>query len=207
VLGRAAAAGDQAQPQGQDRPAQPGLPGEQPLAGERAQEAVAVGGEAAERERRVDVGHLELQPAAPVVPGDPGPDPHLGAIGHAHRAAGVGEPGVDPPPGGVEQHHGQAGDRRPRQVAVGGGLDQVEPHGAAPPAGVEVADDPSHPDLVGEGGAHPEPDGLAQLGDRPGGVAGVVPQRGRARGGRHAWRAGRATGAAGRGTTSHTPSR
>ena len=102
---------------------------------------------------------------------------------------------------------GQAGQRRAGQVALGRRLDQVEPHRAAPPAGVEVADDAPHPHLVGEGGAQPEADGLAQLGDRPGGVAGVVPQRGRARGGWHARRTGRATGTAGRGTTSHTPSR
>ena len=96
-------------------------------------------------------------------------------------AAGVGQPGVDPAAGGVEQHDRQAGERRPAEVAVGRGLDQVEPDGAAPPAGVEVADDAPHPQLVGERGAHPQPDGLAQLGDRPRGVARVVPQGGRRR--------------------------
>ena len=85
---------------------------------------------------------------------DPAPDPHLGAVGHAHPAAGVGQPGVDPAAGGVEQHDRQAGERRPAEVAVGRGLDQVEPDGAAPPAGVEVADLAPHPQLVGERGAH-----------------------------------------------------
>ena len=138
---------------GSDGPGQGRLPGEQALAVEQAQQPVAVGRQPPEREGRVDVGHLQLQPAAPVVPGDPAPQPHLGAVGHAHPAAGVGQPGVDPAAGRVEQHDRQAGDRRPGQVAVGRGLDQVEPHGAAPPAGVEVADDAPHPQLVGERGA------------------------------------------------------
>ena len=111
-----------------------------------------------------------------------GKHPDLDTVGHAHAAASVGQPGVDPPPGHVEQHHRHGRLHRPGQVAVLRRLDQVEPHRAAPPPGVEVADDTPHPHLVGERDAQAGRHGLAQLGHGPRGIAGVVPQGGRRRG-------------------------
>jgi hypothetical protein len=107
VLGRRARAGHQAQPQRHGRTDQRRLPIQQALGRQDPQQPGPVVRQSPQRERRVDVRHLQLQPAAPVPERDPAPQPHLRAVGHAHGAARVGQAGVDPAPGGVEQHHRQ----------------------------------------------------------------------------------------------------
>ena len=174
MLGGRPAGGDQPHPQGDERASQRLLAPQQALGVEQPQQPVAVGGQAPERERRVDVGHLHLEAAAGRVPVDPALDAHLGAVGHADAAARLLQPAVHPPAGGVEHHDRQAGHRRAGGVGARRRLDQVEPHHAGAPP-VEVADLAPHPQFVGERAPQRQADRLAQVGDRPGRFV-VVPE-------------------------------
>ena len=131
---------------------------EQALGLEPAQQPLAVRGQAPERERRVDGGHPQLDLPAGRVPLEPAPDPHLGAVGHADRAARGLQRALTRAPARWRTAPPAAwpaagGSGRPRARARPG---RTTPWPVA--AAVEVADLALHPHLVREGRAQREPD-------------------------------------------------
>ena len=121
----------------------------------------------AERVGRVDRGHPQLELAAGRVPVEPAPDPHLGAVGHPHAAAGPGEGGVHRALVAGRQHHAE------QALPLVAGLDEREVDVARAGPG-QVADLAPHPHLVAERGPQRVADAVGQLGDRQVG-SGIAP--------------------------------
>ena len=95
-LRRAALAGDEPDPQrAASGSGQPALARRSPSSSSRREQLGPGDLELAQRVGGVDGGHPQLELPAGPVPVEPAPDPHLGAVGHPHAAAGRGEGGVD----------------------------------------------------------------------------------------------------------------
>ena len=120
-------------------------------------------GEPAERVRRIDPRHAQLDPTLRGVEEDLASDPDLQLVAEGESTR-PGEDVVHHPPVAAEQHHVEAGLGRP---AEGARLDQAEVgvSAARPSEAVDLA---RHPDLVGERSGQSIRDPSVQLGDTEG---------------------------------------
>ena len=148
---------------------------DQALLGQCGERALPVGSQAAERERRVDRHHPQLQPTAGSVPPHASLDADLDAVVHPHRATLAGEEAVDVLALGGEQGDGHLcahGD------TLRHGLDEVEVDVAVLGA-AQVADLALDPDVARERARQQPLQVRAELADPPrvDGVIVAVPFR------------------------------
>ena len=138
---------------------------EQALGREHAQHPLAVGGEAADREHRVDAVHDELEPAGRRVEVDPAADADLDAVGELDARDLLEGPGDR----GAVVAEERDPERGADPVAVAVLLDELEVD-VLVARGVELLDLAAYPDLAREGVDQRLGDRLVQLADRERGL-------------------------------------
>ena len=135
---------DQAHPQRDRRKDEPGVAIEQAVGRERTQDPLAVGGDPAHREHRIDGAHDQLELA--LVHAHPAADAHLDVVaelGAGHLGERAGDGGAV-----VAEQHGV--DPGPDPVARSGGLLDQGEVGVTARVALQVLHFAAHPHLLGE---------------------------------------------------------
>ena len=170
VVGGAAGARDQTDPERDRSEHEPGVAIEQAVGRERAQDPLAVGGDPAHREHGIDGAHDELELA--LVHADPAADAHLHVVaelGAGHLRERAGDRGAVV----VEQHGVDAGADA---VAGAGGLLHQREVGVAARVALQVLHLAPHPHLLRKGAAQGVAHLSGELADGKGGDLGDIPE-------------------------------